>query len=128
MNIAKLNTASLDDKTFIIKRGTSGGGNSSINELYIKDIPEMMTDLLIAPFSYLAKCRKTSGEYIIITSASYFASFAIDPDNAPTAIAYMLLGNTEVMTGNGWQTISDIIATLGLELTYITKEQFYSLE
>lgn len=26
MNIAKLNTASLDDKTFIIKRGTSGGG------------------------------------------------------------------------------------------------------
>lgn len=29
MNIAKLNTASLDDKTFIIKRGTSGGGTPS---------------------------------------------------------------------------------------------------
>lgn len=29
MNIAKLNTASLDDKTFIIKRGTSGGGGST---------------------------------------------------------------------------------------------------
>lgn len=28
MNIAKLNTASLDDKTYIIKRGTSGGGST----------------------------------------------------------------------------------------------------
>lgn len=29
MNIAKLNTASLDDKTFIIKRDTSGGGSDT---------------------------------------------------------------------------------------------------
>ena len=28
MNIAKLNTVSLDDKTFIIKRGTSGGSST----------------------------------------------------------------------------------------------------
>lgn len=32
MNIAKLNTVSLDDKTFIIKRGTSGGGGGEVLE------------------------------------------------------------------------------------------------
>ena len=34
MNIAKLNTVSLDDKTFIIKRGTSGGGSTPTKPKY----------------------------------------------------------------------------------------------
>lgn len=47
MNIAKLNTASLDDKTFIIKRGTSGGTTIN-NQDKVVDITENGTTEVVA--------------------------------------------------------------------------------
>lgn len=51
MNIAKLNTASLDDKTFIIKRGTSGGTTIN-NQDKVVDITENGTTEVVADGGY----------------------------------------------------------------------------
>ena len=51
MNIAKLNTASLDDKTFIIKRGTSGGTTIN-NQDKVVDITENGTTEVVADNGY----------------------------------------------------------------------------
>ena len=48
MNIAKLNTVSLDDKTYIIKRGTSGGGTPINNQDKVVDITENGTTEVVA--------------------------------------------------------------------------------
>lgn len=50
MNIAKLNTASLDDKTFIIKRGTSG--ETINNQDKVVDITENGTTEIVADGEY----------------------------------------------------------------------------
>ena len=51
MNIAKLNTASLDDKTFIIKRG-EGGGTTINNQDKSVDITENGTTEVVADGGY----------------------------------------------------------------------------
>lgn len=51
MNIAKLNTASLDDKTYIIKRGTSGGTTIN-NQDKVVDITENGTTEVVADGGY----------------------------------------------------------------------------
>lgn len=51
MNIAKLNTVSLDDKTFIIKRGTSGGTTIN-NQDKVVDITENGTTEVVADGGY----------------------------------------------------------------------------
>lgn len=51
MNIAKLNTMSLDDKTFIIKRGTSGGANIK-NQNKVVDITENGTVDIVPDAGY----------------------------------------------------------------------------
>lgn len=51
MNIAKLNTVSLDDKTFIIKRGTSGGTTIN-NQDKVVDITENGTTEVVADNGY----------------------------------------------------------------------------
>ena len=51
MNIAKLNTVSLDDKTFIIKRG-EGGGTTINNQDKVVDITENGTTEIVADGGY----------------------------------------------------------------------------
>lgn len=104
------------------------GGGESGGEIYIKEEPEKMTDLLIGSFSYLTKVEKLSGEKFIIPSAQYFASFSINPEEAPTPLSYMVLGDTYIDTDAGRMKIKDRISQFGMELTEITKEEFYNLE
>lgn len=112
-----------------IKGITAGGGSGeSGGEIYIKEEPEKMTDLLIGPFSYLTKIEKLSGGKSIIPSAQYFAAFSINPEEAPTPLSYMVLGDTYIDTDAGRMKIKDRISQLGMELTEITKEQFYTLD
>ena len=68
MNIAKLNTASLDDKTYIIKRGTSGGTTIN-NQDKVVDITENGTTEVVADGGYTGLGKVTintevSGETI----------------------------------------------------------------
>lgn len=64
MNIAKLNTVSLDDKTFIIKRGTSGGATIN-NQDKVVDITENGTTEIVADGGYTGL-----GKVIINTEVS----------------------------------------------------------
>jgi hypothetical protein len=86
MNIAKLNTASHDDKTFIIKRGTSGGGGTP-------DTPS------------------GGGDYFAIIPNPDMTTEGFDMNVAAAAGAFANFPHTgqiipilELSTENGWKT------------------------
>lgn len=60
MNIAKLNTVSLDDKTFIIKRGTSGGGTPINNQDKVVDITENGSVEVVPDAGYTGLAKVTA--------------------------------------------------------------------
>lgn len=149
MNIAKLNTASLDDKTFIIKRGTSGGGSTP-------DTPSGGGDEWVY---YDLRNQERKEIFSIIAQAVPHSLVAILEDVAPElqyGIQYMAYNNnnpsnvgTDNILGIGYlashkikmgvreltarEYVALIVQQLGvtdiLESTpKITKEEFYSLE
>lgn len=155
MNIAKLNTASLDDKTFIIKRGTSGGstpdtpsGGSSFEYLDITNVTGLGGNLkmLLLQMAYMTKVPQTfKVGSITLTqgvapSSSYMTMVgAFQPGTEEFAtvmngITAMSINFSDTINMQGQVvTIQEVLAMYGVQaeidaIPRITKEQFYSLE
>ena len=89
MNIAKLNTASLDDKTFIIKRGE--GGETINNQDKVVDITENGTTEIVADGGYTGL-----GKVTINTEVSGGGS------DTPTKPKYTGHADAEGLRAIGW--------------------------
>ena len=134
MNIAKLNTVSLDDKTFIIKRGTSGGGStpdtpSGGGDWHYFDVSNnnIQAQMTIMQYASVIKC---SVEDLGGMSIVPLGTELLIPDivKATTAIAIdysieMIVMGTKATMGQALPT-----APWFEKFPEITKEQFYSLD
>lgn len=133
MNIAKLNTASLDDKTYIIKRGTGGGSTpdtpSGSNWRYF-DLKALGANAkyVLDPF-FLIKGKVGGGSAIIISPTQLF----IIESNAEIYAAATDESAELVVDSGETMSIRALLAQLlpqleTMGLVEITKEQFYSLD
>jgi hypothetical protein len=148
MNIAKLNTASLDDKTYIIKRGTSGGtpdtpsGESDIEYLDLRNVTTLIGGAiplksLLGSMGYVTKFQNPNNDLTtILNSASLYSS--LSSQQIATLDFYGVeIDFSSIFGGNandGIKTILDVLLEYGITaeqldaIPRITKEQFYSLE
>lgn len=144
MNIAKLNTASLDDKTFIIKRGTSGGGTPdtpSGSSWRFFDFSNMTTTGVesYATKSLLAMIGKfdldgakfiATPTTLIIEAGREFMANCIAGCIETSAKCSKEIGGGELIDWNSYLEAVGLndsrLADMGI--IEITKEQFYSLE
>ena len=138
MNIAKLNTASLDDKTFIIKRGTSGGGStpdtppsggeSGDNYVYANlEQLGQIESIAFGMFAMLVKVEK-DGE-VQIVPAGY--ARILESNGGEWKEVGIDISVKVVMSGYGVMTIAETLVEVGVDINSIpkiTKEQFYSLD
>ena len=88
MNIAKLNTASLDDKTFIIKRGTSGGTTIN-NQDKVVDITENGTTEVVADGGYTGLGKVTINTEVSGGGGGDWHYFDVSNNNTEAQITIM---------------------------------------
>ena len=135
MNIAKLNTASLDDKTYIIKRGNGGGGTpsgggsgegggSNVEYWSMPTNAELINEMALL---FLLIKGKVDGN-INIFSAWNLST----PNIVPTAFA--IDREIEIVVEGAKMKVSAFLENMGMPdfstfgWVQITKEQFYSLD
>lgn len=138
MNIAKLNTASLDDKTFIIKRGNGGGSTPDTPSgerryAYITNESYKADFVLNASLSLYVSAVKANFNGMTIASPSLIImANSMGGNIEPIALSIDLDMVAYTPTGNA--TIEETLAQdQALKekweaLPKLTKEEFYSLD
>ena len=130
MNIAKLNTASLDDKTFIIKRGTGGGSTpSGSGDWHYFDVSNnnLQAQGTIMQYASVIKCSvEDLGGMTIAPLGLELLLPGIIKATTAIAIDYSI----EVIAMGTKGTIGQALPTAPWfeQFPEITKEEFYSLE
>ena len=119
MNIAKLNTASLDDKTFIIKRGTSGEATIN-NQDKVVDITENGTTEVVADGGYTGLGKVTintevsgggstpdtpSGEYYLAKPNGWYWKFTDEFHTLSTSDKNQFISTLFLMMGTMYEHI-----------------------
>lgn len=123
MNIAKLNTVSLDDKTFIIKRGTSGGANIN-NQNKVVDITENGTVDIVPDAGYTGLAKVTAnvnvsggsggeleGEYVLLKRNGWYWKLTDTFINADKEFHYQTVTGLFIMMGTIYEALHVLTTT-----------------
>ena len=138
MNIAKLNTASLDDKTFIIKRGTSGGesgGEREVSYYSIQNDADVVIKRLVIGYAIYIKGTLSTGTKCIEQAGAFAMRGSDNVHDWAEAVAIEwdafhsnVSGTSLTCRENFEQLVGAPIEQFSQFATPITKEQFYSLD
>jgi hypothetical protein len=137
MNIAKLNTASLDDKTFIIKKGGGGGstppsgGERNVRYYKAEDLGVLLTVMACMSTLYALDTRLGTSSKTILPPR-YFAGSVQDLEENILGIAIDC--DTEIYIEGMLLSLGDLIRIMFEEegmsiddIPTISKEEFYNL-